>query len=155
MIEQWKDIPSYADFEISNFGRVRTKERMVKANGCGQMRLIPSRDIKIRLSDTAAVVSLRQDGRESTKSIKRLVWQAFGNQQIITSQKVTNIDGDIANNAIDNLSIFVAKTSNEKRLQYERERVRKKKEETYVHPTIGDIYGCARIGNQLLRMAWR
>lgn len=152
MAEQWKDIPGFSDFEISSHGRVRTKERTVKANGKGTLREVPSRLIKIRMNDTGAIVSLRQDGKESTKSLKRLVWQAFGDCQITVAQKITNVDGDIMNNAIDNLSIKCQSTV--PKLVAARVREQKKKDEVYVYPTIGDIYGCAKIGNRLLRMKW-
>ena len=154
MTEQWKDIPGYDDFEVSSHGKVRTKTRTVKANGDGQWRNIASREIKLQHGWGCLNVSLRRDGRDTTRSIKRLVWEAFGGSDVSSSDKITNIDGNLENNRIDNLEIKKYNPANKNRNKYERERVAKKKAKVYVHPTIGDIYGCAKIGNRLLRMKW-
>lgn len=156
MTEEWKDIPSYPDYQVSNTGFVRSKDRMIKAHSKAGERFLPGRIVLQRLGNNCYNVSLKNAEGYTSKSVRRLVWMAFSGETICGGAYATNTDGDITNNAIGNLELKQPNPANrdKKRRRRIKERSAKDPEFPSVYSTIEDRVGCARLGNQLLRMAW-
>lgn len=101
MEEMWRDIPGYEGYyQVSNLGRVKSLERMVKHGGYEYRR-----KERIRSPfETAGYlcVALNKDTIEKTYQIHQLVAIAFipnpENKPI-----VNHIDGNKTNNCVDNL----------------------------------------------------
>lgn len=97
-MEEWKDVGDNYEYEVSNTGRVRRKGSSIDK---------ASRDRK-----GYPVVNLYRDGNGSTKSIHRLVAQAFVPNPD-NKPDVNHKDGDKHNNSVDNLE-WVTKSENMK-----------------------------------------
>jgi len=88
---EWRTVPEYPAYEVSNTGDVRRGDRpmkcMVETEQCGY--------IKVR-------VELRKDGQRATCTVSRLVAQAFiPNPDNLPT--VDHIDRDSTNNHVSNL----------------------------------------------------
>lgn len=92
--EEWKTISNFKNYEISNFGRIKSHNYL----GKGATRLLsPSFDKKGYLR-----IALRKDGKSHVKKVHRLVAEAF----IPNDEKkpeVNHKDGDKKNNNVNNL----------------------------------------------------
>lgn len=115
MIEEWKDIPDYTHYQVSNLGNVRSKDRVIdqtfiingkkkiiQANIKGKM-LKPGRD---KQSEPPFVRLVSIEGYKTTKrSIPKLVMDNFGPKcpGKRTEYVVSHIDGDKMNNVVTNL----------------------------------------------------
>lgn len=97
--EIWKSIPNCADYEVSNFGRVRTKDRMV-FNGKGYF-LKKSIICKQSISKKGYMVLTKRKGLP-TQCVHRLVALAFIPNPDNKPQ-VNHIDGNKMNNNVNNL----------------------------------------------------
>lgn len=102
IIEIWKDIEDYPNYQISNFGRVKSKERYVNTIG-GAKRKIKDKIIKPTLDSRGYyVVSLyNEKGKSNPKSIHRLVCETFlenkNNYPVINHINVIKIDNRLEN----------------------------------------------------------
>jgi len=154
--EIWKDIPSYPDYQVSNTGFVRSKDRMIKAHSKAGERFLPGRIVQQKLGNNCYNVSLKNAEGYTSKSVRRLVWVAFSGDAIANGAYVTNSDGDITNNAIGNLELKQPNPANRDKNRRRRIKERSAKDPEFpsVYSTVEDRVGCARLGNQLLRMAW-
>ena len=78
IIEEWKPIEGYEDYyEVSNFGRVRRLSRIQK-DSLGRTTFINQRVLKGHVGSTFyPEINLTKDGKHETKTIHRLVAQAF------------------------------------------------------------------------------
>lgn len=100
MIEDWKDIKGYENlYQVSNTGRVRSKERIARRNGITTKRLKsvilkPQKQVNGYL-----FVCLSKDGKYKQYLIHRLVATAFINGE----GEVNHIDEDKTNNCVSNL----------------------------------------------------
>ena len=101
--EEWKDIENYPNYQISNLGRVKSKERYVNTV-YGAKRKVKERIIKpVNDSRGYYVVSLyNESGKSKPKLIHRLVAEAFldnpNNYPVIN-----HINGDKKDNRAENL----------------------------------------------------
>ena len=156
MTEIWKDIPSYPDYQVSNTGFVRSKDRMIKAHSKAGERFLPGRIVLQKLVNNCYNVSLKNAEGYTSKSVRRLVWVAFSGEPVDNGAYVTNKDGDIHNNAIGNLELKQPNPANRDKNRRRRIKERSIKDPEFpsVYSTVEDRVGCARLGNQLLRMAW-
>ena len=156
MTEIWKDIPSYPDYQVSNTGFVRSKDRMIKAHSKAGERFLPGRIVLQKLGNNCYNVSLKNAEGYTSKSVRRLVWVAFSGEPVANGAYVTNSDGDIHNNAIGNLELKQPNPANRDKNRRRRIKERSIKDPEFpsVYSTVEDRVGCARLGNQLLRMAW-
>lgn len=96
MEEIWKDLPESEDYEVSNTGRVRSK------NTGSDLTLRDTR------GDGRLYFEFRYEnglgGKDKkTKSIHRAVAEAFLEKDDENADRVVHIDGDYANNSVDNL----------------------------------------------------
>lgn len=98
--EHWKPISGYEGlYEISSHGRVKSLRRMTRTGN----RSVPERIMKPDIMKGYHCVVLQKDGNVKVFRIHRLVINAFGPEQPTPDHQVNHIDGDKANNRIDNL----------------------------------------------------
>lgn len=101
--EEWREIHDYPNYEVSNFGRVRSKEREVTQFGHKKnyTRIMKGKVLQQRKQNAGyLVVWLSVEGKKKAITVHRLVATAFvkGN-----GNDVNHIDGNKINNRVDNL----------------------------------------------------
>lgn len=104
-VEIWKDIENYPNYQISNFGRVKSKKRITRVGIKNVKKIIRNEKILKPLKLTKGYLGIRlYDNNSNAKTFKihRLVAQAFIPNPNNLPQ-VNHIDGDKTNNRIDNL----------------------------------------------------
>lgn len=108
MIEEiWRDVVDYEGiYEVSNRGRVRSLDRVVKAND-GVIYKRKGKYMKITINKYGyPTVRLSKDGSTNTKSVHRLVANSFlGESNLIVNHK----DGIKNNNNLENLEFVTQK----------------------------------------------
>jgi hypothetical protein len=104
MIEQWRPIEGYENYDVSDLGRVRrirgvTKPRHVKdalklsVGSCGYSQ-----------------ISLCRNGQKKTHLVHRLVMQAFCGEAP-DGHEVAHLDGNTENNCLSNLEYVTPKVN--------------------------------------------
>lgn len=112
--EIWKDIPNYNGYQVSNLGRVRTYNKTTYTEKHG-IRHWKNRILKQKLQQRKNKrkdyrVELWNEGKHKTFLVARLVAFTFLNKDINNSKLTVNhIDGNSANNNINNLEIISLK----------------------------------------------
>ena len=102
-MEKWKDINGFEDsYQISSFGRVRTKDRYLRASyGSSQFR--KGKVLKgVKMPNGYLVVGLWKDNKSRNRYIHRLVAEHFLPNEN-NSAEVNHIDEDRTNNNVSNL----------------------------------------------------
>ena len=103
MEEQWRDVPGYEGiYEVSSFGKVRTKEGKITESNHHGLRLWKSRILKQKNSKGYKKVSLYKNKRRRDLYVHRLVAMAFLRKPR-GKDLVNHIDGRTTNNRADNL----------------------------------------------------
>lgn len=104
MEEVWKNIDNFEGYQVSNFGRVRTHNKITFTNIHGK-RHWKDRVLKPRISkkDKCSRVELWKDGKHKTLLVHRLVANAFLKENNIANLTVNHKDGNRLNNRLDNL----------------------------------------------------
>lgn len=97
-VEEWKNIPEFNGYEVSNFGNVRNKKLK-------HLKKIANRKGYLE-------VRLFKNGKETSKVIHRLVAKAFIDN-LNNYPQVNHIDGNKGNNCVENL-IWVTNSENQK-----------------------------------------
>ncbi len=111
MKEIWKDIPNYQGYQVSNKGRIRTKDKITYTEKHGQRkwkdRIL---HFKGKSYATGYRVDLWKDGKPHTMLVARLVAFTF-NGIDINNHKLTvdHVDGNRLNNNLDNLELVSLK----------------------------------------------
>lgn len=106
-MEEWKPVVGYEDsYEVSNYGRVRSVDRIiVDKNGVESFHrgfMKKQTDNKVRGKAGYLVVRLLSNGVGITRVVHRLVAEAFiPNENNLPT--VNHIDGNKQNNHVDNL----------------------------------------------------
>lgn len=115
MKEIYKDIEGYEGlYQISNFGNVKSLDRMCKHSGKG-LRTVPGKLLKKSLTFGYEQVNLYKDNKAKTHFIHRLVIGAFSDKKSYKNEIVINhIDGIKTNNNLDNLEIIPQRENVEK-----------------------------------------
>lgn len=113
MEEIWEDIPNYNGYQVSNFGRVRTHNKITKTNKHG-LRRWKDRILKFKVSTNKygrkdCRVELWNNGTHKTYLVARLVAFTFYNEPLESKLTVNHIDGNSLNNNINNLEIITRK----------------------------------------------
>lgn len=106
MKETWKTIPGFEDYEVSNQGNIRSKERLKKYKSGRTMQLKsklkkqrPHPVNKFMMTDL-----IDNNGKRKTVYPHKSVAQAFIKKEKPRKQKVVlHIDGDLSNNNVENL----------------------------------------------------
>lgn len=124
MKEVWKDVTyeDYGDYyQISNLGRVRSKDRYVAVNNKGDTRFIRGKIMKLTINKSYrdgvdkgyVVVNLRKEGRNKVIVVHRLVALAFIDNDNPAKTFVNHIDGNKHNNHVDNLEWVTTSENNQ------------------------------------------
>lgn len=101
-LEVWGDINDYPNYQVSNLGRVKSKERYTKAKG---NEIIHRKEKMLKqLTDTKGYLYIRLYNKKGFKNIKvhRLVATYFV-PNIDNKPQVNHIDGNKQNNDYSNL----------------------------------------------------
>lgn len=119
MIEKWQTIIGFDNYEVSDFGKVRTKEKFVKCSG-GKVRKLKSKELKPivkfygqKKEHPRLLVNLYYDtGRYKSKQISRLVARHFI-KSYSEELLVLHNDNDTFNNNVNNLRMGTYKDNNQ------------------------------------------
>lgn len=103
----WKDIPGYEDsYQVSNLGRVRSKDRVIKRNGAYDLplkgKILGQYQYKCNSNLSRLRVNLCKNGKNRVFSVHRLVAIAFVPNPNNLPQ-VNHKDENPLNNCADNL----------------------------------------------------
>ena len=104
MIEVWKDIKDFPNYQISNFGRVKSKERITNVGIKNVKQAKRKEKILTPLKLTKGYFGIRLYNETDAKTFKihRLVAQSFiPNPE--NKPQINHIDGNKGNNCVDNL----------------------------------------------------
>ena len=102
--EVWKDIEDFSNYQISNFGRVKSKERITNVGIKNVKQITRKEKILKPLKITKGYLGIRLYNNLNVKTFKihRLVAKYFIPNPNNLSQ-VNHIDGNKTNNKVDNL----------------------------------------------------
>lgn len=124
MKEIWKDV-NYKDYgeyyQVSNLGRVRSKDRYVICNNKGGTRFIKGKIMKLTTNKSYregvakgyVVVNLRKEGKNKVIVVHRLVALTFIENNDPTKKFVNHIDGNKENNTVENLEWVTTSENNQ------------------------------------------
>ncbi len=100
--EEWKDLAFFEHYQVSSFGRVRSKDYQVLVKN-GFKAIHKGKIIKPSVQNSGyLIVWLRQGGKTFAKTVHRLVASAFL-EKINGKTDVNHKDGNKQNNKISNL----------------------------------------------------
>lgn len=105
-IEVWRDVPGYEGYyQVSNTGIVRSLDRTVLYRN-GRKRLYKGKIIDGSNNEGYRVIGFSKDGKSRLFKVSQLVAMAFlGHTPNGNTLVVDHIDGDRANDNVDNLRI--------------------------------------------------
>jgi len=114
-MEEWRDIIGYEGYyQVSNNGKIKSLERLVKSSRGGS-RLIIEKVVKHRIVNGYPYISLYKYGGTKTFSIHQLMAIAFLNHKPNGYNLVINHkDFNRQNNSIDNLEIVTQRENSNK-----------------------------------------
>lgn len=104
-MEIWKDIEGYEEhYQVSNLGRIQSKERTVPCRG-NKTRVVLSKIRAPQLNPRGyQIVVLSKENKLKTFTVHQLVSQAFI-PGFIKGTEVNHIDGNPANACLNNLEV--------------------------------------------------
>jgi hypothetical protein len=106
-VEEWRDIDGYEGlYQISNFGKVKSVKRECvcpSALGGKGKRTVPERIRKPNIMKGYHCISLIKEGKHKVFRIHSLVAEHFISVQPTPDYQINHIDGDKANNHVENL----------------------------------------------------
>ena len=109
--EQWKPVKGYERlYEVSNLGRVRSKERIVKHNCGGAKRLKGKMLTPYKTGQGRYQVSLWREGMRNPQQVHRLVMLSFVGE-CPENMEVRHLNSDPTDNRLCNLA-YGTKTEN-------------------------------------------
>lgn len=97
-MEVWKDIVPYKEYyQVSNFGRVKSKERINEGG-----RRLKSRIMKLQTTDSQVFVYFYARSKKETKKVARLVYESF--REILQGDEIIKFkDNNPLNLRLENL----------------------------------------------------
>ena len=103
---EWKKIPGYSDYEVSDTGEIRSLERTKKYKS-GRVIELKAKNKKLRKHPVNGFLMtdlIDDKGKRNTVYPHKAVALAFITNKHPRKQKIViHVDGDIANNSVDNL----------------------------------------------------
>lgn len=113
MVEKWIDIKGYEKlYQISSLGRVKSLERMVRANTTG-IRIETEKILKPATSVPGYLfVSLSKKGKSKATYIHKIVAKSFIKNSS-NKKCVNHVDGNKKNNIVNNLEWCTPKENSE------------------------------------------
>lgn len=105
-IENWRDVKGYEGFyQVSNLGRVKSLDRVVKDINKDRTQLIKGKMLKPADNGNGyLIVSLRKDNKRKNHYIHRLVGEAFLNDYL-SILTINHKDFNRKNNNVSNLEV--------------------------------------------------
>lgn len=98
--EEWKDIPEYEGYQVSNLGRVKSLERSYR---------LKEKILKLWVTSNGYYrVQLYKNSIGKFYLVHRLVWEAF-NGQIPKNMQVNHINEIKSDNRLENLNLMTPK----------------------------------------------
>lgn len=100
MKELWKQVYDYKDYFVSNLGRIKSLNKVLKqqTNEKGYKK-----------------VNVRKNKKGKTYRVQVLVWDHFGNKERKLKEHIDHIDRNKENNSIENLQLLDNRLNNIKR----------------------------------------
>lgn len=148
--EIWKDIPNLPGYQVSDLGRVRSRDRTVKTKN-GVLRSYKGRILKPNVNGHRAQVQLGHDGDK--QSVRDLVAEAFIGPKP-PGMVTVNINGDLLDNRVENIAYMTYSELAKRRPKQPRKEVCPSG-----HPYSGDNVTINSQGRQVCRecgrLAWR
>lgn len=139
-IERWKDIKGFSNYQVSSIGRVRKNTYTDRCNCVRPQRIISQ---VLNKNGYYYVTLIDETGKHHFRTVHRLVAMAFLGVPASKHAKrpeVSHIDGNMTNNAADNLRWNVETTIEEKK-----EVVKKasgwRKSVVQIDPETGEVVG--------------
>lgn len=110
MIEFWKDIEGYNGYQVSNFGRIRTYNKVTYTEWHG-IRHWKDRILKQRIDKRNKMLSvmLFKNGKGKSYLVHRLVAETFLGNPKNKKMTVNHKDGNRYNNNVENLEWMTLK----------------------------------------------
>lgn len=103
--EIWKNIPDCEGYQASNFGNIRSLDRVVFNKGTNKTYTIRGRELKTVKDKKGYVrVTISINGKLCTKTVHRMVWSAFYGT-IPPDKEINHIDENPSNNSLLNLCL--------------------------------------------------
>ena len=114
MKEIFKPIPSYPDYEASNLGRIKSKQRVVVAK-TGRKYIVKEKILKQSLRNGYYIASLTLNFIKKNESVHQLVAMAFLNHKPCGMKLVVDHkDDNRLNNYVNNLRIITNRENTSK-----------------------------------------
>ena len=138
--EIWKDVVGYPNYEVSNMGQVRSKERMIEQKGHtnNYTRIMKSRLLRqCKQNGGYHLVWLSNNGQSKPYTVHRLVATAFLPAQV-NKNDVNHKNGDKTDNRVENLE-WCSRSENIKHAYAELNRVKPHKKKVRCVDT-GEVF---------------
>lgn len=139
-IERWKAIKGFQHYQVSNLGRIRKTEYTDRYSNIREQKLISQ---VLNKNGYYYVTLIDTEGKHHFRTVHRLVAMAFlgvpANKHVKRS-KVTHIDGNMTNNAADNLRWNVETTIEEEK-EVEKQNSGWRKSVVQIDPETYEVVG--------------